>query len=457
MSPYARTLAAFALAPMLALLATTAGAEETAPKPAPCGIGAYRLAGGDEVVVQPSAGASLRWRRFDGTSGALTEGAGGVWTSTLGWTKKPDGKTISFDCAKGAIAFDGVEGRRIDFDVAETRFDSAGAALAGRLVMPKGSGAAPIVVLLHGSERDSAMRFNALQRLLPARGVGVFVYDKRGTGASSGSYTQDFSILADDAVAAMREARRLAGARAGRIGYQGPSQGGWVAPLAASRAPVDFVVVGFGLAVSPLEEDRSAIVLDMERRGYGPDVMAKAMELADASAALVTSDFKTDFKASFDRFDAVRTKYRGEPWFKHVRGNFTFMLLNADAQQIREAAAQYVVDTPWRYDPMPVLRTLKTPELWMLGADDLAAPSAETIRRLKELAAQGRPITTAVFPRADHGVYEYETTAAGERLSTRNPEGYFRMMADYIRDGRLSGAYGASTITAPAVKAARGG
>lgn len=93
----------------------------------------------------------------------------------------------------------------------------------------------------------------------------------------------------------------------------------------------------------------------------------------------------------------------------------------------------------------------------MLGADDLAAPSAETIRRLKELAAQGRPITTAVFPRADHGVYEYETTAAGERLSTRNPEGYFRMMADYIRDGRLSGAYGASTITAPAVKAARGG
>ncbi|MDT9165953.1 alpha/beta hydrolase, partial [Escherichia coli] len=80
------------------------------------------------------------------------------------------------------------EGRRIDFDVAETRFDSAGAALAGRLVMPKGSGAAPIVVLLHGSERDSAMRFNALQRLLPARGVGVFVYDKRGTGASSGSY-----------------------------------------------------------------------------------------------------------------------------------------------------------------------------------------------------------------------------------------------------------------------------
>lgn len=89
----------------------------------------------------------------------------------------------------------------------------------------------PIVVLLHGAEADSAVRFNSLQRRFPAAGIGAFVYDKRGTGSSTGEYTQDFQILARDAVAAMREARRLAGDRAARIGYQGPSQGGWVAPL----------------------------------------------------------------------------------------------------------------------------------------------------------------------------------------------------------------------------------
>jgi hypothetical protein len=49
--------------------------------------------------------------------------------------------------------------------------------------------------------------------------------------------TQDFSVLANDAVAAMREARRLAGARAGRVGYLDTSQGGWVAPWRPHALP----------------------------------------------------------------------------------------------------------------------------------------------------------------------------------------------------------------------------
>lgn len=144
-----------------------------------------------------------------------------------------------------------------------------GPRLLGRLVMPKGEGRVPLVVLVHGSEHDSARDFYSLQRQLPSEGIGVFVYDKRGTGGSGGLYTQDYLMLADDVIAAMHEAKRLAGARVGRIGYQGGSQGGWVAPLAATIEPVDFVIVGFGLAVSPLEEDRESIALDMTRGGDG--------------------------------------------------------------------------------------------------------------------------------------------------------------------------------------------
>jgi hypothetical protein len=53
---------------------------------------------------------------------------------------------------------------------------------------------------------------------------------------------------------------------------------------------------------------------------------------------------------------------------------------------------------------------------------------------------------TAVFPRAEHGIFEYETTADGTRLSTRNPEGYFAMMRDFIKAGRLQSRYGSSTL-----------
>jgi hypothetical protein len=61
--------------------------------------------------------------------------------------------------------------------------------------------------------------------MFPAQGIGAFVYDKRGTGLSGGTYTQDFDVLTNDAVAAAKEAKRLAGMRLGRIGYQGGSEG----------------------------------------------------------------------------------------------------------------------------------------------------------------------------------------------------------------------------------------
>lgn len=415
---------------------------------ADCHVGIYALRGGGDVDIGLADDGHLRWRRKDGTSGLLTE-ANGRWTSTLGWTGRPDGKRVTFGkCEAGRIVFDGTPGSRMTFDIRETTFEGAGARLAGRLVMPTGGDRVPIVVLVHGSEHSSARDSYSLQRQLPSEGVGVFVYDKRGTGASGGLYSQSYLMLADDAIAAAHEARRLAGDRAGRIGYQAGSQGGWVAPLAAKIEPVDFVVVGFGLAVSAIEEDREAIALDMTRNGHGADVMAKAMEVADATAAIIRSGFRD----GYDGLAKVRARYAGEAWFKDVHGDFSFFLLGMPEATVREQGPALLAGVPADHDPMPVLRNLDTPQLWILGEDDIEAPSAETARRLRTLIGQGRPITLAIFAHAEHGIYEYETTADGTRLSTRNPDGYFAMMRDFIRDGRLGerDATGAATITRPA-------
>ena len=433
--------AAFVMMAMLLLAAPRAlGADDLTGD---CRIGTYHLDDGSNVDVGPTDGPHFRWRRTDGRIGALTQASDGSWTSTLGWTERPDGTRVSFsDCGKGEITFDGVKGKRIAFDVTETKFQGAGVELAGRLVMPKGSGRVPIVVLVHGSEQDSARDFFALQRLFPTEGIGAFVYDKRGTGASAGRYTHDYLLLADDAIAAVHEAKRLAGQRAGRVGYQAGSQGGWVAPLAARIEPVDFVIVGFGLAVSPLEEDREAIALDITRHGYGADVMARAMEIADASATILRSDFRE----GYDKLDAVRAKYGKEPWFKYVHGDITFVLLQMPEAQLRERGPELLPHLPAQYDPMPVLRNLTVSQLWILGEDDTDAPSAETVRRLRALAADGKPIVTAIFPHTQHGIYEYETKPDGTRVSTRNPDGYFAMMCDFIRHGAIGERYGSSVI-----------
>jgi uncharacterized protein len=104
---------------------------------------------------------------------------------------------------------------------------------------------------------------------------------------------------------------------------------------------------------------------------------------------------------------------------------------------------------PFRYDPMPTLRAVEIPQLWILGEDDLEAPSAETSRRIKTLIVEGKPITLALFPHAEHGMTEYEIASNGERVSTRYAPGYFAMMRDFARTGQLSGSYGSSVVVRP--------
>jgi len=411
-----------------------------------CHIGTYRLADASIVDIAPSDDDSLRWRRFDGTTGSLHKDRDGSWTSSFGWTGRPDGKHVDFsDCEKGEIRFAQQTGQRIDFNVTETTFHSRDIDLAGRLVLPKGSGRVPIVVLTHGAERDSARDFYWLQRVFPAKGIGAFVFDKRGTGASNGQYTQDFDVLAEDIVAAMREARRIAADRLGRSGYQGGSQAGWILPLAARRMPVDFVIVSFGLAVTVIDEDQEEVALEMKLKGHNAEEIAKALEVADAAETVIASSFTQ----GFEHFDAVRAQYRNEPWYKDVHGNYTYLLLPYSADELREKGKEYIFGTPWRYDPMPTLRAIATPQLWVLGEDDLQAPSAETSRRLKSLIATGHRITLALYPGAEHGMTEYEIGADGERVSTRYAAGYLQMMCDFAATGRLHGPYGSSVITSP--------
>jgi len=68
------------------------------------------------------------------------------------------------------------------------------------------------------------------------------------------------------------------------------------------------------------------------------------------------------------------------------------------------------------------------------------------VRRLRALEKNGRPITTVVYPRTEHGMYEFEVDAAGERLSTRQPATYLPLMADFMRRGTIQARYGDSTI-----------
>lgn len=450
--PWSVAVLAF-IASLAALPATAqvAGDDVDArPDPAMvCHVGVYRLDDGSWVDVAPLVNKGLRWRRLDGSTAKMMLGADGRWISTLGSTTRIEGPQPQLGtCEEAKISFEGQVGHREALAAQDTRFvGQGGARLNGRLILPPGDGPAPIMVEVHGSEGANALDFNAFQRFAPASGVGVFVYAKRGSGGSEGRYTQDFHILAEDAAAAVVEARRLAGARAGRVGLHGGSQGGWVAPLAASQTPVDFVIVGFGLAYGALAEDSDQVMLDLKAKGWGADVLAHAREITDVTGAFIASHGG----AGFDGLEAMRAKYGAEPWFADIKGEFTGFLLNTPNAQITAMASVLDAGTSWDYDPLPVLSSLDTPMLWIQAQDDIGAPPDATRQRLIDLAAQGRPITLLEYPDTDHGIVRFETATDGKRTAIGYAPGYYQAVLEWARTGRLDGAYGDGRIlTKPA-------
>src|SRR5690348_2567225 len=87
------------------------------------------------------------------------------------------------------------------------------------------------VIALHGAgsgTRDYLL-YEHLHELLPPAGIGVVTFDRRGEGHSTGDLSRGrFEIQAQDALA-VREAIDVP-----KVGLWGLSQGGWIAPLAAT-------------------------------------------------------------------------------------------------------------------------------------------------------------------------------------------------------------------------------
>lgn len=401
-------------------------------------VGVYRFDDGTAFTVS-SQDNGWCWRLRDGTFGCF----GDDGASFRGYTNDPDGHAVAFS-DNDTLTFDGVVARRVPLHVIDTRFEGASdTCLTGRLVLPAGADAVPVIVLVHGAEFGSAVESDWMQWVLPAEGVGVFVYDKRGTGTSEGTYTQDFDLLADDVAAAVGHARHLGGRRVRRIGVRGASQGGWVAPMAALRVEVDFVLVVFGLAISPLEEDREAAVAQMAAAGHGPEAKQKATEITDALARVFRGETDT-----FDNLDELCLRYQDEPWYADMGGNiFPFFkdLRGGDRDKLLAEVSTW--NTPLDHDPRAILQVLNVPQLWALGTDDLDAPPGETLRRLTVLQAERRDITTVVFDGAEHGMTLYQIDGAGQRVATRLPAGYIPMIVDFAV-GALSQGYNGADITA---------
>ena len=245
--------------------------------------------------------------------------------------------------------------------------------LDATLYLPKADKPVPAVAFVAGLvPRSDSVHF--LADLFASRGIAVLTYDRRGLGKSTGERRASFNEHAGDAAAAVAYLRGRTEVDSGRIGIRGQSQGAWLAPLAAARVPVAFIIATGGGGVPPWQSETYAIPARMRYDGFG------AAEIAEANAYMRLL------------FDVART---GEGW-----DALSVMMANLRANGSRWLGKYGpVYDSldrlrqTWRgefsYEPSPTLREIKVPFLALVGENDVYSPAAATIDALN------RSLTTA--------------------------------------------------------------
>ena len=398
-----------------------------------CLLGVYALREGRSVTITGVGGQSrgLQYTLSNGQFGSLREGAGGSYIA--------EAFEIKFEpCSVGVMTMThGLateRGARLHLVEKTTSFTSDGVKLHGKLVLPASGQARSVAVWIDGSNNDPSTDDTVWQYELARRGVAVFVYDKRGTGASAGAPSSDFHARARDTAAAVETARRLVpGVQ--RVGVIGASQGGWVAPLTATKVGLNFVVAAFALAESPIAQDQALVEQQLLAVGVDSASLTEARELTAITERIVRSNMREGLV----ELDAFKTKHNNAPWFSAIQPrSYTGIFLKFSSEDIKTNGPAMAQGLIFDHDPRPLIETIKPRQLWLLGGSDRQAPSLGTQAILKQVQLKRANISVVVFPKADHGLIESFRTDDGvvSNYSAR----LFDITADWIKDQRLPGS-----------------
>ena len=298
-------------------------------------------------------------------------------------TRNPVGGTARFDAAGASLAGTSAPRRRLR--QLEVRFRSGDAMLSGTLTLPPGAGPAPgrRVRARVGADpaRVSAGTARAA-RSQRRRRPRVRQARDRPVGRLVPRRVPDRQTRTTSSRATPPQRRDSSGlsprSTRRRVGLAGHSQAGWIMPLAGSREPaIRFLVVFSGPAVTADEND---LYQDLAGEGEHP------AQLSDA-----------------------------------------------------EIDAQVLALGPGGIDPIPWIRKLRVPVLWVYGGRDRHVPPRLSERRLEPIAREpGRDFTIADFPKANHALVETTTGLTSEMLrSDTFAPGLFARVGEWLRAHRL--------------------
>lgn len=305
-------------------------------------------------------------------------------------------------------------------------FSNAGAELHGTLYRPAVFWRVPAVVVFHAAqvpEADAALYVH-LRQGLPAIGIAVLVFDRRGTGASTGKRNVSYETFADDGVAGARAIALIPAIDPKRIGYWGLSQGGWLAAFAAERDPqAAFAVCISAPLVTPETQMEFAMANVLRVGGYSPSDVDAMLAARKAWAEYLQGE--TPRSAAVTALSKIDTK----PWFD-------LMYLPSSAQ-LAARPSDPSVRKQLLDDPLAAVERVRVPLLLVYGGEDPWIPVATTVERLRSLVTNKPNVEYAVVAGVDHDMRfvqkeTMEVTRAALARDVPNAPAYFTLLASWL-------------------------
>ena len=315
---------------------------------------------------------------------------------------------------------------RVPIRQEEVTFKNGDVTLAGTLLLPAAKGKRPALVFTHGGGPQLRDIMWGLGYLYAARGFAVLSYDKRGVGKSTGNWrAASFEDLADDAVAAAKFLQSRSDINPTQIGFWGLSQGGWIAPLAASRFPdAAFAIALSGGGLSPAETELFDSEYELSKAGYTADEVKDALAFQKLKNEIITSPSSN---AKWDEYAKARAVAKDKKWFRHQG-------IDVFGPERREDPFWTYMRRFYVYDPAPTLRTSKAPLLAIFGELDTPEGVKANVRAIKQILDQAgrRDYTVKVYPNGSHNLMEVPPDNPNEYVRLKRfPPGFFETMVDW--------------------------
>lgn len=284
-------------------------------------------------------------------------------------------------------------------------FEQANAKLSGTLILPNSKGPHPAIVLLHGSGPLTRYSFGPYPHFFSSLGLAVLIFDKRGTGESTGlrmdastgtvmkpaRYPDD---LANDALAALHVLQQHPDIDPKRIGLWGSSEGGMLATYVASKSnDVAFAINSSGF-MEPLWETLNYQVEAILRDTKTPeDVIQRQLDFVDLWLQVARTGKGWE---EFKKQEAALIKKDGFSFFQS-RGEYQSL------EQLRWDWNQVLT-----FNPQDALAKVTCPVLGLFGELDTVTPAIRTGANMTRVLteAKHKDFTVRIFPSAGHSLSE---------------------------------------------------